>query len=684
MVDFLPGINKKKKGGMKMLKRLGKWRFISFLLSFALLVEAAVPLGAVSAYAAQDKEAAEQTETVQELSGTEDTAADPLYAFSGQDKIEEELSEDEYDERGPLSAFDDEDEEDDEEPAEEEEAGDEEGVKDEALEANTSGTIRFKYSDSNIVTMPGQTLYFALFHAGWNCPEFILDDDLVVEQELPINGRKVIIHLNGHTLTGGSNRLIKVGSNAQVTIDGYGPDSPNKKGVIQDFYSKNNGGAFYLEKQSELILKNVNVIRCKANNGGVVDMLKQSSLKLYNTVFDGNNATKRAGAIYIDGPKCNVSMDSESQLRWNKAGTHGGAIYVNDARAGIYGGASGTLIEHNTAEKHGGGIYVDGANDARNAGDAVIRNLRFDQNVAWGNGGAVYINCGGCSFTGIKATGNKAGNLGGAICDIGSSKPLDRTNSFADLELTGNSLTKNKSYGGGLYAASTQNVSLSGKVIVQNNKDNNNSTDNIYLWDDWTEHAFLVLGSIAAQSKIGIMRSNQSYGQITKTPAFVDIRCFISDRSNYHMELDNNPGSSTYQYLLIKAGAPAAQPKPTVNLLDLSKWKTGRGDTDWVYPVNGQTYPVYYGYASSPSHTDEEKDLLNKYFYSDGYFLNDPNKYDIHLATMGMNVAMASADSNIKGHSDYRFKFDNIKSLLQGIGCQEENIYINDWYIETA
>ena len=92
MVDFFPGINKKKKGGMKMLKGFGKWRFISFLLSFALLVEAAVPLGAVSAYAAQDKEAAEQTETVQELSGTEDTAADPLYAFSGQDKIEEELS----------------------------------------------------------------------------------------------------------------------------------------------------------------------------------------------------------------------------------------------------------------------------------------------------------------------------------------------------------------------------------------------------------------------------------------------------------------------------------------------------------------------------------------------------------------------------------------------------------------
>lgn len=660
-----------------------KLKQLCILLSFAMVLETVAPLGTVNAMASQmdilqDTVQEDVQEDVQPLS-FEDEASDDWLDSYGNVKAGDELSSDEYDWRGPLSAFTFED------SGEPEPALDEDAVVNNDKASNsTTGKARIIFPTGE-AKLPGDwylDMYLS-YISGWSQATVILEDDFVTSAEWYVpEGKNYTIQLNGHTITStGNRRFLNMASNSTVTIDGSGPDANGKKGKLQDFCSpksgKEDGGAFFVEARSTVILKNLDVIRCYAHNGGGVYLKTQSNLKLYNTTFDGNKASNRGGAIYVDGTKVNISMDSDSKLRWNHAGTHGGAIYINDSRAGIYGGARGTLIEHNDCQKSGGGIYVDGSNAARNAGDAIIRNLIFEENrAAEGSGGAMYINCGGCSLSGIKAFKNEAKDLGGAICVRGSDKPKDRDTSFSDLELTGNKLTAKKSYGGGLYAASTQNIHLSGLVTVRDNTADG-YTDNIYLWDA-AEHAYLVLGSLAAQSRIGVLRKKTSFGYLTQEPTFVDLKCIKYDDPAYHLELSTKVGK---EYLLIKPGPPAAAPKPSVTKLDLSQ-KT-KGTVDGTYTTaDGTKYDRIAGYASSPSHTNEEIDIVNKYFFSDGYFMDDPDKYNIHLATMGMNVAMASADSNIKGHSDYRYKFDNIKSLLQGIGCKEEDIYINDWYIE--
>ena len=658
-----------------MFMRGRRWRYISFLLSFAMILEAAGPLGAVSAMAAQTDTVQETVPENEQTSSFENEGADEWLDSYGNVKVEEELSEDEYDDRGPLSAFTSEDNEKAQEAAPLEDA-----VSDEAMADNQGrALILLPNGERAKVSDYGDLNYYLLNLQMYPKATLSILSNFTLSREAYIpEGRDYTIWLNGYTVTGSGCRFMNIASNSTVTIDGANPDPNGKKGRLQNFTSgKTDGGAFFVEARSRVVMKNLDVINCSAGNGGVINLKKQSDLRLYNTTFDGNKAANRGGAIYVNGTKANISMDSESKLRWNSAGTHGGAIYLNDSRAGIYGGARGTLIEHNSCGKNGGGIYVDGSNAARNAGNAVIRNLRFEYNSAsGGSGGAMYINCGGCTFAAIKASGNSAKDLGGAVCVIGSSKPKDRNTGFSDLELTGNRLTAKKSYGGGLYAASTQNVSLSGLVKVQDNTANG-KTDNIYLWDA-KEHAYLVLDSLAPKSMIGILRKKTSFGKVTKNPTFVDLRCLKYDNPAYHLELSQKTGK---EYLLIKSGSPAAAPRPSVTKLDLSE-KT-KGTVDGTYTTaDGTSYDRIAGYASSPSHTNEKTDIVNKYFFSDGYFMDDPDKYNIHLATMGMNVAMASADSNIKGHNDYRYKFDNIKSLLLGIGCREEDIYINDWYIE--
>lgn len=89
----------------------------------------------------------------------------------------------------------------------------------------------------------------------------------------------------------------------------------------------------------------------------------------------------------------------------------------------------------------------------------------------------------------------------------------------------------------------------------------------------------------------------------------------------------------------------------------------------------GEVYDLIQGYHYAPSNEGSSFETYLPFFYSDGYFEEDPTEYNEHLATMSMNVATAS-----NRHFDARsiFRHGPVRQLLIDIGCDEDKIFVND------
>ena len=86
-------------------------------------------------------------------------------------------------------------------------------------------------------------------------------------------------------------------------------------------------------------------------------------------------------------------------------------------------------------------------------------------------------------------------------------------------------------------------------------------------------------------------------------------------------------------------------------------------------------------YASFPSETNVSEDLSSLFYYSDSLFANSAATYSDDLAHASVNLA-AAADNSNTGGSDYASKANNIKRLLQDMGCSD--VTANDGYEKHA
>ena len=105
-----------------------------------------------------------------------------------------------------------------------------------------------------------------------------------------------------------------------------------------------------------------------------------------NSQFNENNATARAGAIYVAG--ANLTLDTV-EFKKNTAPA-GGAIYTQSDNLSVN---KATFEENNATD--GGAIYAAGAQG--NSYNLRINDAQFNNNNATRYGGAMVINIGGVS-----------------------------------------------------------------------------------------------------------------------------------------------------------------------------------------------------------------------------------------------------------------------------------------------
>ena len=96
------------------------------------------------------------------------------------------------------------------------------------------------------------------------------------------------------------------------------------------------------------------------------------------------------------------------------------------------------------------------------------------------------------------------------------------------------------------------------------------------------------------------------------------------------------------------------------------------------YTVSGDKYDLVKGVFFFPSAVaDSEDNLIDipaRFFYSDGFFAEDPYTYNAHLATASICMAMSGFYSN---EGDYPVKRRNIFQYMKDIGVDESDIHAN-------
>lgn len=503
--------------------------------------------------------------------------------------------------------------------------------------------------------------------------------------DIPV-GKTANIRLKKCTFTGDNlekNPIFRVGKDATLRIYGHSGDREN------DSICKGGNGAIQVNDKGTLVLSDLKLYHNSSDsNGGGLYLGSSVNCRLFNVRMNGNTA-QNGGAIYGHGGSTNIETDARTVIEENKAYNNGGGIYLNGSSIRIYGPARGrTKVRKNNAGGYGGGIYFHGSGSS-------TKGLDFEENSSYNWGGGVMMQGNKCSVADSDIISNKSASYGGGVY-INT-----KVGSLTDVKIKGNESGKDYD-GGGIYVDSMGNIKSGGLFYVYDNHSGTGSgsyENDLFLQNGTFTNAYLHAAAYAPGSKIGIGVSSWNEGQrITFEPGNFNPRLFevnnatYSKRKNkkvkdktFYVTADMDPDSSTFRHLVLTTKKESALVAPDPTGVDLSK-KDKSEDSGFKYEAqDGNAYTVYQGYSSFPSFYDSKKDLLLKYFYSDGYFFDDPKTYNPHLASFALHLIGAAANSNIKGSEDYSYKFVNIKNMLKGIGCKEEDIWIcPDYLVKPA
>lgn len=511
-------------------------------------------------------------------------------------------------------------------------------------------------------------------------------------------GVSVTLNMHGHVInrgcvnpskptyasdSGGSGSVFMIQENAKLTIIGseeFDAPTEHKGKRLSNYFwywdkqgsdvisgalitggatdSEYGGGAFILRKKAQLTMTNVTVAGNIADAysgsygfGGAISLFNtESRATLNNCSLIYNYADKMGGAVAIDSTDCSFTMNGGA-IAYNSSDEDGGAVAVYHGCSGSSLNLGSAEITGNHAARWGGGVYLGSTEFTINKG--VI-----SYNSAGKRGGGVYVRQEDCTLNGCAITNNEAGEMGGGVL-------LENDN-----------------------VVYVPKLNLQGSLTIKDNTVNG-SKSNLYLrkGNSVTRDA-AIYGIPEIDSEIWV--SAEENGVITYIADSYNDSVFHADDSGKCVYWDNrNQGDTAYyRHLRIEDGsrptdATIRLPVTTLEAAAVSNAVPAAADGQprlpkSAYSYNG--YTVYKGYGMQDDHTE-----ANVYYYSDGYFMGDPAKYNEHLASLSLRMAAAafnSADfSDTKGNDrDYTLQGNHIKQLLSDIGVADENLFLSPSY----
>ena len=369
--------------------------------------------------------------------------------------------------------------------------------------------------------------------------------------------------------------------------------STTNGGIVTSGLSSNTAGGVQMSANSTLNLNNVGIVGNTAKSsigyeegGGVYMSGDNCTINMSNDAQISYNCAKDGAGVYVDGDNCAINMEN-SRMAYNYGYGKGGAIYsdndatyvnmsnnskitengVKNAGAAIYfdddycqvkSTDTTSVISNNYAYCNGGAIYMASGGEGDNR---VIQNVTFESNqTEKGKGGGIYcnldnFNIDGCTFKSNTAenggaiyldgdnitvsnctlTDNRASNEGGAIYN-------NNANTIQDSTITNNSCGNE---GGGIYEVEDEDITLSGKCTINNNKrgDKNKldqaEADDLFLENTWLYTAY-IKGEVSTDSNVGIRTASDDEVQIGKD---VSSDCssafFLNDSGEYHVSYES-------------------------------------------------------------------------------------------------------------------------------------------------
>ena len=481
--------------------------------------------------------------------------------------------------------------------------------------------------------------------------------DWNIEKVLTVNENKTVnVKMNGFMINRGLNgkassgEVFLVKSGASLNIEGEANSTVEHKGNIQGDmwhynldgkhvikgalitggYNSNGGGAIHIEKNAAVKIENVTIAGNATTDGSGAGAIRlqgeNSKLTAYDSDICYNKVTNSNGAAIVVNGKGAVAQLLGTKIN-NNVVTYGkgngGAIQINNGEVSIAKSPNRVSeISFNTAGKNGGAIYVSNGNLRMNEDVIVARN------VAGNEGGAIYVDS-GADIVDIKGifSGNSAQKVGGAVY-VNSSISGNNGVKISNAEFLGNHSVL---HGGAIYVDSDNDISLSGKVII-----NGNTPNNLYIQKSGT----IKTNSLTDGSKVGIYTSwNATKSSPVSTANY---KYFVSDKVGYNISGESN---SAYYVAESTKGAPE---NITVG--------------GYTYPVSKGTF-TYDPLSSGP--------VSAYFYYSDGYFAQSARYYNEHLATMSSSLAISAASASCEGEYFEYKAAKNIIALFEEAGFKK-------------
>ena len=474
---------------------------------------------------------------------------------------------------------------------------------------------------------------------------------------------------------------------------------------------------------------------------------------VYNYAYnEGGGVFVNGGSGRKTACNCTIRMNN-SHIDYNGADDNGAGIAVRGEKFQLIGDAKQvTSKEDYSSESFWSSQSFHGANAETVWGSTIAYNIIQDSEDNKGGAG-VYLWNDDCTVNGANVFCNKArrGGMGGGIftmeenisivnCNVTFNIAEEETylwglevkggkggGIFVDNDLvtvSGCTVACNKTDhdGAGIWVNDAVNLIVGGTLVVQGNALKNGTTSNVFLAESTTSSAYLVADGLVAKSLVGITLEDGHNSKVacgTSARAFdsnagetIDQRMFTSDGNAkylywnsetnpwYDSSVSMNTSRDSYYYderwlvALDRSKMPANyDADPNVATREFEPDAGSALKRTGSYKAGSQDYDLYEGVFGMPNFMDDSKDLSVSFFYSDGYFMQDPKQYNEHLATMSFALALAAGYSNMgnkgsaddlyntsgKGSTYYPIKSSNVVELLEDLGVEPNDVYINEY-----
>ena len=236
---------------------------------------------------------------------------------------------------------------------------------------------------------------------------------------------------------------------------------------ISSVLDANNKAVFDLRKESDLTLKNVQIVSAKSDSGSVIKAINQnSSITIDNSSFVDNIAASSGGVI------SNSSTNNANKINGiftaNKAGSSGGAIF----NQGNINSISGEFTSNHTTNSWATGKVVGGA-IANKGGTITSINAGFNSNYSDQYGGAIAnfvensvsseITSVVGNFNNNYIVVNNSEAFGGAVYNNGKISTIN--GNFIGNHIAQDNLDTVTAHGGAIYNTGTNGLLISGNFL---------------------------------------------------------------------------------------------------------------------------------------------------------------------------------------------------------------------------